>query len=68
MSKKITNLSKYRRQKRPRTLEGAAKAAVRRYYDPKLEGIEEPQGLASGRTSRSGSFISDKDNPEEEDS
>ncbi len=62
MSKKIKNLNEHRRKKKPRTLEEAAKSAVRRYCDPDLlYSTEEPEGLASGKTNESGGFVSEEE-------
>lgn len=67
MSEKVKNLNEHRRKKKPRTLEEAAKSAVRRYCDPDLlNSIEEPEGLASGKTNESGGFVNEED-PEEKD-
>ena len=44
-----------------RTLDESAQAAARRFLDPELlESIDEPEGLASGKTSKSGDFINDE--------
>lgn len=65
MSKKVKNLNEHRRKKKPRTLEETAKSAVRRYCDPDLlNSIEEPEGLASGKTNESGGFVNDNDHEE----
>lgn len=62
MTKKISNLNEQRRKKKPRSLKDAAKAAVRRYCDPELlNSVEEPKGLASGKTTKSGGFVHDDD-------
>lgn len=67
MTKKVNNLNERRRKRKPRTLEESAKAAYRRYFesghvDPK----EEPEGLASGKTTESGSFVDDDEGDDED--
>ncbi len=47
-------------EKKPRTLEESAKAASRRFLDPKYDSVKEPKGLTSGKTSKSGNFVSDE--------
>lgn len=68
MTKKISNLNEQRRKKKPRSLKDAAKAAVRRYCDPELlNSVEEPKGLASGKTTKSGGFVHDDDDKKTEE-
>lgn len=68
LSKKITNLNEERRKKKPRSLKAAAKAAVRRYCAPELlSSIEEPKGLASGRTPKKGGFVHAEDDKEKDE-
>lgn len=58
---KISNISDKRRNKKPRTLDESAKAAARRFLALEfLESINEPEGLASGKTSKSGDFINNE--------
>jgi len=62
MNDKIKNLNEQRRKSKPRTLKETAKAAVRRYLNPDLlDSVEEPEGLASGKTSPSGGFVHDNE-------
>ena len=59
--KKISNISDKRRDKKPRTIDESAKAATRRFLEPEfLESIEEPEGLVSGKASKSGDFTNDE--------
>ena len=68
LTKKISNLNEQRRKKKPRSLKEAAKAAVRRYCDPELlDSIEEPKGLASGKTTKSGGFVHKDDKDSDKD-
>lgn len=68
MIKKVANLNERRRKKKPRRLNEAAKAAVRRFCDPEfLKSVEEPKGLASGKTTRSGSFVHNDDEKDEDE-
>jgi len=69
MTKDIKNLSEQRNKSKPRSLEDAAKAAVRRFCDPDiLNSTEEPEGLASGKTTATGSFVhADEDTPDGKD-
>ena len=67
MNKKVENLSEQRNKKKPRSIEESAKAAVRRFCDPELvDSVDEPEGLASGKTTESGSFVHEDDKEEEE--
>ena len=67
VSKKVESLNEQRKKKKPRTLEEAAKAAVRRYCDPNLlNSSDEPEGLASGKTNKSGGFTPDDETEETE--
>ncbi len=67
MTKKISNINDQRRKKNPRTLNESAKISVRRFLNPKYDSVEEPSGLASGKTTKSGSFV-DKDRDTNNDS
>ena len=69
MTKDIKNLSEQRNKSKPRSLEDAAKAAVRRFCDPDiLNSTEEPEGLASGKTTDTGSFVhNDEDSQDSKD-
>ena len=64
MSEKIVHLSKYRNKKIPRSIEEAAKAAVRRFRDQTPKDLVEPEGLASGDMKK---FLQDPDAYEKED-
>jgi len=62
MSEKVKNLNEQRRKSKPRTLKETAKAAIRHYCDPDLlDSVEEPEGLASGKITKSGGFVNDED-------
>jgi len=63
MSEKVKNINDQRRKSKPRTLKETAKSAIRRYCDPDLlDSVEEPKGVASGKTTNSGGFVHDEDN------
>ena len=65
LTKKISNLNEQRRKKKPRSLKAAARAAVRRYCDPDLlTSVEEPKGLASGKTAK-GIFVHHDDDKDD---
>jgi len=69
MTKKIKNLSEQRNKTKPRSLNDAAKVAVRCFCDPDiLNSTEEPEGISSGKTTETGSFVHDdnKDAKDEE--
>lgn len=58
---KVSNINDKRRNKKPRTIDESAKAAARRFLDPELlESIDEPEGLASGKASKSGDFVNEE--------
>lgn len=60
MIKKISDIKEHKRKKGKLTLEESARLAKKRFLDPKYDSIEEPEGLASGKTSKSGTFIDDE--------
>ncbi|MCW8127378.1 hypothetical protein [Microbulbifer halophilus] len=60
MTKKISDIKEHKRRKGKLTPEESARLAKKRFLDPKYDSIEEPKGLASGKTSKSGRFIDDK--------
>ncbi len=60
MSEKIIDLTEYRNREHPQTLEEFARDAICYIFDPaRLEGLEEPIGLASGKTNSTGGFVPD---------
>lgn len=61
MTDNITDLKSHKRRKGKLTIEESARLAARRFLDPKYDSVEEPRGLASGKTSETGEFIDDKE-------
>lgn len=51
----------------PASVAEAVKQAVKDLFDPALDDLEEPVGLASGDTSISGKFVIDDDEIDDED-
>ncbi len=64
MNKNVISLSKERKKRKPRSLEDMVDSAFRHYNSPDfLKNVgEEPELLASGRTSAQGGFIRDDEN------
>jgi hypothetical protein len=62
MSKKIIDLAERRKKKHPQTLEEFGRDAIKYIFDPaRLDGLEEPVQLASGKTTPTGSFVPEGD-------
>ncbi|APR66077.1 hypothetical protein CN03_03525 [Thalassolituus oleivorans] len=59
MTKKISDLNEHKRKKGKLTLEGSARLAAKRFLNSKYDSSKEPNGLASGKTSKSGEFVKD---------
>lgn len=59
MTKNIIDIDKYRHKEPQHTVDEAIKRAVKELFDPRLDSLEEPIGLASGNTSVPGKFIID---------
>lgn len=58
MNKKVANLNELRKKKKPQSLDDVARVAALHYFDPKRSAaVEEPIGLASGKTYTGGSFV-----------
>lgn len=66
MTKKISDIKEHKRKKGKLTLEESARLAKKRFFDPKYDRIEEPKGLASGKTSKPGRFVDDEEGEDDE--
>lgn len=64
MSKKIKHISHHKRKKKPRTMEESLKVAKQHMRNNNVDGLDEPQGLASGNMDK---FINDRDEWDEDD-
>ena len=70
MSKKVVPInSRPRKRKqpaRPEELDQIARELAERYWNPDfLKTLDEPQGLASGKLSKSGTFVDEDDEDED---
>lgn len=61
MTNKISDMKEHKRKKGKLTLEESARLAAKRFLNPEYDSIEEPDGLASGKTSKSGGFVDEEE-------
>lgn len=57
MNKKVENLHERRKKKKPMSLDDVARIAALDLFNPARNQLEEPVGLASGKTFTGGSFV-----------
>jgi hypothetical protein len=65
MTKKVSDLKDHKSKKGKLTLEDSARLAAKKFLEPKYDSIEEPKGLASGKTSKTGGFVNDSGEDDE---
>lgn len=66
MTKKISDIKEHKRKKGKLTLEESARLSAKRFLNPKYDSSKEPDGLASGKTSKSGEFVKDDEGENDE--
>ena len=58
--KKIVSIAEHKAKIKPApTVEEAVESAYQRFFTPELLSLEEPEGLASGKTNSKGGFVPD---------
>lgn len=58
--KKVISIAEHKAKNKPvPTVEDAVESAYQRFFTPELLSLEEPEGLASGKTNSKGGFVPD---------